>query len=179
MVSRTVIFIEVQMKMMRMRIPCRQPCLQSVPTAQSQKQKHSCVLTTSLSNTNATGQIIIPDSSLTLKDDAAKEKKRILESILCPYEKDHPIDILMPVELSIAVSKITTEIYPKCHLYAKPEHADNHTCLILKLLGYGGDKQGQDRSCRWAATQKVVMEQVAVLSNRMIQRYIILARCKY
>jgi len=144
----------------------------------SHKKKNNGMSMTPLTDTNATDHMLPVDNPV-ITDDRTKEKKRILESILCPYEKDRPIDILTPIELSIAVSKVTTEIYPKCRLYAKPEHADNHTCLILKLLGYGGEQQGQDRSRRWAATRKVIMEQVAVLRNRMIQRYIVLARRKY
>jgi len=137
------------------------------------KKKNNGMSMTLHTNTNAP----VSNPVTVITDDRTKEKKRILESILCPYEKDRPIDILTPIELSIAVSKVTTEIYPKCRLYAKPEHADNHTCLILKLLGYGGEQQGQDRSRRWAATRKVIM--VAVLRNRTIQRYIVLARRKY
>jgi len=96
-------------------------------------------------NTNTNVNIVIPNSNVILNN-VKKDKKRSFVPLLCPYENDCPIDILTSIEMSIAVSKITTEIYPKCLLYAKPEHADNHTCLILKLLGYGGEKQGQDRT---------------------------------
>jgi len=147
----------------------------SVSTTSSTNNNTMTTNVGSMANTNTNINIVIPNSNAILNN-AKKDMKRIFDPLLCLYEKDQHIDILTPIEMSIAVSKITLEIYPKsCWLYTKPEHADNHTCLILKLLGYRGEKQGQDRTCQWAATQKVIMEQVAIMRNQMIESYKILA----
>jgi len=72
------------------------------------------------------------------------------------YQKDKPLDTLTQTEITIAILKITKDIFPTCHFIAQPNHADSIIWYILHKLGYDGVNHGQDRSCHWNATGKLV-----------------------
>jgi len=62
----------------------------------------------------------------------------------CVYEMDNPVDKMTAHETTEPmIAAITSHIYPKCHFSAQMEHADPHTCFILKLVGYGGEHNGK------------------------------------
>jgi len=92
------------------------------------------------------------------------------------HQKDKPLDTLTQTETTIAIQKITKDIFPTCHFIAQPNHADSITWYILHKLGYDGVNHGQDCSCHWNATGKVVIKMITRLCNRTLDKYRELAK---
>jgi len=93
-----------------------------------------------------------------------------------PYDKDKPLDKLTPTETTIAIDKVTKDIFPMCHFIMHPNDVDSIIWYILHKLGYDGVNCGQDCYCHWNATQKVVIKMITRLQNRTLDRYRELAK---
>jgi len=80
-----------------------------------------------------------------------------------PYKNEKPLDTLTLAETTIAIQKITKDIFPTCHLIAQPNHANCIIWYILHKLGYDGAHCDKDHSCHWHATQKIVIKTITKL----------------
>jgi len=80
-----------------------------------------------------------------------------------PYKNDKPLDTLTLTETTIAIQRITKDIFPTCQFTAQPNHADSIIWYILHKLGYHGAHHDKDHSRRWHATWKIVIETITKL----------------
>jgi len=95
-----------------------------------------------------------------------------------PYEHEKPLDTLSLTETTIAIQKITKDIFPTCRFIAQPSHADSIVWYILHKLGYIGSDHDKERCRRWHAMRKIVIETITKLCNRTLDRYRELAKGK-
>jgi len=145
------------------------------------RKKPSCCDTSVTTSTNSeTASIVFAGSACSVVNKlnlTSKVPKKVVATTKknAPYDKDKPLDTLTLTETTIAIIKITKDIFPTCR-FTLPNDVDSIIWYILHKLGYDGVNRGQDCSRRWNATGKLVNRTITMLRNKTLERYRVMAK---
>jgi len=132
------------------------------------RKKPSCCNTSVTTSTNSeTASVVFSGSACCVVNKlnlTSKVPKKVVATTKknAPYDKDKPLDTLTPTETTIAIIKVTKDIFPMCH-FMLPNDVDSIIWYILHKLGYDGVNRGQDHSHHWNATGKLVNRMITML----------------
>jgi len=114
-----------------------------------------CETSISTSSTSENGFALLRDGACLFSDKPGINKlnlTRVSNKVTTtttknvPYKNNKPLDMLTLTETTIAIQKITKDIFPTCQFIAQPNHADSIIWYILHKLGYHGAHHDKDHS---------------------------------